>query len=106
MGPSRLLYALALAGPACGSPFPSPGAAQVATLRARDPEVRLANLERGRTLYLAKCGGCHLLIEPARFAPEAWPPKIARMQSESKVHLAAAELKDIERYLLVASAAR
>jgi hypothetical protein len=103
---SRLLYVLALAGSACGSSFPNPGAAEVGALRVRDPGVGLADLERGRALYLGKCGGCHLLIEPARFSPDAWPPKIERMQSEGKVRLASAELKDIERYLVSVSAAR
>ena len=94
----------ALLAAGCVSAFPRPGTAEVAALHGTDPGARLEDLERGRSLYLSKCGGCHLLIEPAKHAPDAWPAKVQRMQSEGKVHLAAGELRDIERYLAGVSA--
>ena len=75
-------------------------------LRAKDPGARLEDLARGRSLYLAKCGSCHLLFPPSKFAPDAWPAKVSRMQAERKVHLAPDEQKDIERYLVAVSTAR
>jgi len=103
LGPGLLASALACS--ACGAPFPSPGAAQLGALRAKDPGARIEDLEHGRSLYLAKCGGCHLLVVPTKFAPEAWPAKVARMQSEKRVHLAPDELRDIERYVVAVSGA-
>jgi hypothetical protein len=92
-----------VAAVACSTGFPSPGNAEVAALKARDPAVRLEDLERGRSLYLAKCSGCHLVIEPRKFAADAWPEKIQRMQNERRVHLAPDELSDIERYVVATS---
>ena len=93
---------LALAS-GCGSPFPHPTSAAVATLRPTDPSARLEDLERGRTLYMGKCGACHLLHPPATIAPDEWPGKVRLMQSEGHVHLADDELRDIIRYVRAAS---
>jgi mono/diheme cytochrome c family protein len=98
-----LASSLGAAAAACATPFPHPGAAEVGVLRARDPEARLENLEHGRALYLGKCGGCHLVIEPARFPADAWPAKVERMNQERRVTLAPDELEDITRYLVAAS---
>lgn len=89
---------------ACGSSFPHPSSADVATLRPSDPAVRLEDLERGRTLYMGKCGSCHLLHAPATIAPEEWPGKVTGMRSEGRVHLEDDEVRDIIRYLRSASA--
>jgi hypothetical protein len=87
----------------CASPFPHPSSADVATLRPTDPNARLEDLERGRTLYMGKCGSCHLLHPPSTIAPDEWPGKVGRMQSEGRVHLADDELRDIIRYVRAAS---
>jgi len=93
----------ALVAAACSSAFPSPGNAELGVLRTTDPGVRAADLEHGRALYLAKCGNCHLLIEPAKFDPGVWPTQVERMQREGRVHLGAADQRDIERYLVATS---
>jgi len=87
----------------CGSPFPHPSSADVAALRPSDPAAKLEDLEQGRTLYMSKCSSCHLLHAPATIAPDAWPGKVARMQSEGRVHLSEDELRDIVRYVRAAS---
>ena len=92
----------ALAG--CSSAFPSPGTAEVGAAKLRDPAARQEDLVHGRDVYLGKCGGCHLLIEPGKFASEAWPEKVERMQEERRVHLQPDELRDLVRYLVGASA--
>lgn len=100
----RLLFAVPLAAAAaCATPFPHPGTAEVGALHARDPGARLEDLEHGRSLYLGKCGGCHLVIEPARFPADVWPEKVERMNQERRVTLAPDELRDITRYLVAAS---
>lgn len=100
----RRLLAFALLGGGCSSAFPPPGAAEVSALKQRDPSARVENLEHGRALYFGKCGGCHLLIEPAQFAADVWPEKVERMQGERRVHLDADEARDLVRYLVGASA--
>ncbi len=104
MRPAPLLLVFALAGTGCGSAFPPPGAAEVGAVKERDPAARVENLEHGRALYLGKCGGCHLLIEPGQFAADAWPEKVERMQGERRVHLEPDEARDLVRYLVGASA--
>jgi mono/diheme cytochrome c family protein len=97
-----LLVVSALAG--CASAFPPPGSAEVGAAKLRDPEAREQDLVHGRDLYLGKCGGCHLLIEPGKFASDVWPGKVERMQQERRVHLEPDELRDLVRYLVGASA--
>jgi mono/diheme cytochrome c family protein len=75
----------------------------VSALQARDPEVRVENLEHGRSLYLQKCSSCHRLYEPASLSPDAWPDKVAGMQREGRVHLTDEELTDMLRYLRATS---
>ena len=97
-----LLVVAALAG--CSSAFPPPSSAEVAAAKLTDPTAREQDLVHGRDVYLGKCGGCHLLIEPGKFASETWPGKVERMQQERRVHLEQDELRDLVRYLVGASA--
>ncbi|HTQ04083.1 MAG TPA: hypothetical protein VMI54_09505 [Polyangiaceae bacterium] len=95
---------LALAGAACAAALPPPSAAEVSAVKSRDPAARAENLEHGHALYLGKCGSCHVLIEPARFAADDWPAKVERMLEEKRVHLDTDEARDLVRYLVGASA--
>jgi mono/diheme cytochrome c family protein len=96
-----LLVASALIG--CASAFPQPGTAEVGAVKLHDPTARVEDLAHGRSVYLGKCGGCHLLIEPGKFASDVWPEKVERMQEERRVHLEADEARDLVRYLVGAS---
>lgn len=97
------LAALTLAALGCASPLAHPTSAEVVALRPIDPGVELADLERGRELYLSKCSSCHQLHEPSLFTPEAWPGKVHAMQQERRVHLSDPEALDMIRYLRAAS---
>lgn len=100
-----LLVTAALAATACGaSAFPTPGSAEVGAVNIHDPSARVEDLAHGRSVYLGKCGGCHLLIEPGKFASDVWPEKVERMQEEKRVHLEPGEVRDLVRYLVGASA--
>jgi hypothetical protein len=100
-----LLVTASVAATACGaSAFPPPGTAEVGAVKVRDPSARVEDLAHGRSLYLGKCGGCHLLIEPGKFASDVWPEKVERMQEEKRVHLEPGEARDLVRYLVGASA--
>lgn len=97
-----LLVASALIG--CAASLPKPGTAEVAAAKLHDPTARVEDLNHGRSVYLGKCGGCHLLIEPGKFASDVWPEKVDRMLEEKRVHLDASEVRDLVRYLVGASA--
>src|SRR4051812_10629730 len=97
------LAALALSAFGCVSPFAHPTSAEVVALRPIDPGVELADLERGRELYLSKCSSCHQLHAPSLFTPDAWPDKVHAMQREGRVHLSDPEAMDMIRYLRAAS---
>jgi mono/diheme cytochrome c family protein len=98
---SFFLGVLGVAG--CGAPFPHPGSAEVQVLAPSDAAVTVDALERGRSLYLAKCGACHMLYEPKAFSAAAWPNNVARMRNEKRVHLSDDDATDIVRYLRAAS---
>jgi mono/diheme cytochrome c family protein len=98
------LLAGALVLVACAAALPEPTAADLALARADDPDVALADLERGRAVYGKRCGSCHALRSPAERPPEAWPVEVTRMQTAHAVRLTTDEERDIVRYLRAASA--
>lgn len=82
-------------------PFPQPtdvGAAQV-----RWPGTTQADLERGRSVYVSRCGSCHFLHRPSELAPGRWPGVVAKMAPRAK--LSPGESTDVVRYLVVLAAA-
>ncbi|HEX4422058.1 MAG TPA: hypothetical protein VH165_29300 [Kofleriaceae bacterium] len=77
----------------CGGGLPpaTPGDA----MRAH---VQLADLEHGRSLVSAKCGGCHAPPLPAAHAGGDWPRSLDEMAVRS--HLDVAQRQLIEAYLV------
>ena len=92
---------------ACGgsSPFPKPTAADQARGSAHFPDVTLTELSEGRTLYMSRCGSCHVLKRPVELAPEQWQVEVTEMRSKNGVKLSDAEAQAIIRYLTVAATA-
>jgi mono/diheme cytochrome c family protein len=86
----------------CVSAFPAPTVTDVDRARTDFPDVTLEDLEKGRELYLAKCGACHRLKAPSELAPSAWPHAVADMADEA--HLDDDERDAIVRYLVTMSA--
>jgi hypothetical protein len=84
---------------ACGAPPPHATPADVE--RAASPTT-LEELERGRTRYIERCGGCHRPYEPAKYAPANWPEHVNEMAERAK--LAAGDRRLIELYLVTLSA--
>jgi len=76
----------------------APVATQADAVRAG---VALADLEHGRSLYLARCSSCHLAPDPASKAPAQWPDKIAEMRT--RAHLDDAEARQVQMYLVTVS---
>ncbi len=62
-----------------------------------------ARLETGRHIYAARCKGCHVLLPPEQFAPEAWPEQLAKMAPEATPPLSEAEQAAVLDYLQAVS---
>ena len=92
--------------PACGgSAVPQPTAADAARGSARFPDLTLNELSHGRTLYLSRCGSCHVLKRPAELPPEQWQVEVTDMRNKNGVKLSDAEAQAIVRYLSLAATA-
>jgi mono/diheme cytochrome c family protein len=91
---------------ACGGPaMPEPTVADASRGSARFPDLTLAELQQGRTLYLSRCGSCHALKRPAELSPEQWRTEVDDMRNNNGVTLSDAEARAIVRYLAVAATA-
>lgn len=95
---------VALALWACGgSAVPEPTAADATRASAHFPDVTLSELSHGRTLYLSRCGSCHVLRRPAELAPEQWQGEVDEMRTKNGVKLSDGEARAILRYLVMAA---
>lgn len=83
----------------CAASLPSPNPTHLSAARAQDPSATSEDLSRGRSLYVAKCGSCHTLIHPVRFAAERWGQEVQEMQANQGVKLDAFEVRAIVLYL-------
>jgi len=92
--------------PACGgSAVPEPTAADAARGSAHFPNLTLSELSHGRTLYVSRCGSCHVLKRPAELPPEQWQVEVTDMRNKNGVKLSDAEAQAIVRYLSLAATA-
>jgi len=104
MWPMSLASVLTL-GVACTT-VQIPQATEIDVKRAalRRPRTTLADLERGRTLYLSRCTSCHRPIEPMGFRAQEWPGYVAEMQERARLGQDEAEL--VVLYLVTMAAQR
>ena len=93
---------LAVASVACAPALPAPSAAGAKRLANRWPNVALADLERGRTLYAGRCASCHRLFDPASFSAARWEKELAEMRE--RAGLDQAEERSILQYLVSVAA--
>jgi len=70
---------------ACATLAPHPTVEDVARAPTRSPAVTLADLERGRSLYLGRCSSCHHAFEPASKSVDSWPAYIDKMKQRAKL---------------------
>lgn len=96
-----LLLGLALWN-ACAGNVPHPSPAQAEAIQQRWPGTTQADLNRGRQLYVARCGGCHNLYPPSAFAADLWPEIMEKMAARSR--LTRQEHEEILRYLVAVTA--
>lgn len=91
---------------ACSGPaMPQPTAADASRGAAQFPDLTLAELSQGRSLYLGRCGSCHALKRPAELSPSQWEHEVGEMREKNGVKLTDAEAQAIVRYLAVAATA-
>ncbi len=97
------LLALA-ASLACTAALPhaTPPLAQAA--KAQWPGTTVADLERGRTLYVRRCSGCHNLYLAEAYGAEEWPALVGSMSARAR--LAPDERRDVTRFLVTLSRER
>ena len=88
---------------ACSAGLPHPNNQHLTAARQSEPNVSLADLDRGRSLYVQKCGSCHALRDPSSLPPEQWRHEIDEMESKQGVRLKSDEQQDIYRYLAAVS---
>jgi hypothetical protein len=68
------------------------------------PGTTVESLERGRSLYVRRCSGCHNLILPRAFPPDRWPAQVDDMAQ--KVRLGPGERDDVVRFLVAVASDR
>lgn len=91
---------------ACGgSAVPEPTAADASRGSAHFPDLTLGELHQGRSLYVSRCGSCHVLKRPAELLPEQWQVEVDEMRSKNGVKLSDGEARAIVRYLAIAATA-
>lgn len=77
---------LAVALAACGAAaVPAAAQSDVARLAEKYPETTLAELQRGRELYLSRCTSCHAPVDPASIEPERWPRQVGEMSERARL---------------------
>jgi mono/diheme cytochrome c family protein len=79
------MRAALLALAACTKPVPTPTTIDVTRANAAGAQVTLAALERGRALYVQRCGNCHQPYQPSDYPPAAWPRHVDEMAERAKL---------------------
>jgi hypothetical protein len=94
--PAAILMRAALIAAMLGACAGGPPAA-TANDAAR-ANLQLADLEHGRSLMMAKCGGCHRAPMPADHRAADWPRSLDEMSARAKLDVMQRQL--IEQYLV------
>jgi mono/diheme cytochrome c family protein len=69
----------------CAGQVPQATALQAQWAVQRWPGTTPETLVSGRTLYIAKCSGCHTLRLPSVYSQERWPVILDKMQKRAKI---------------------
>jgi cytochrome c5 len=94
-----VLLAAALLATGCATTaLPRPTEANAQAAQARWPDASLAELDKGRSIYLAKCSACHDPERPQAHAAAEWPGLVAKMRDRAGLDDDEARL--VERYVV------
>lgn len=96
---AAVIAALASVLSACASgQVPRPSQEHLRAARERWPDMEPGSLERGRELYVARCGGCHNLYPPKSIPAAQWTEIVDRMSG--RAGMAAEEARLVLCYLV------
>lgn len=78
---------LLLAGSAAcaSSQLPQPTSVHAKRASATWPNVTVADLNQGRSLYVGRCGACHQLYEPGSYGEREWSHQLAEMRERAQL---------------------
>jgi mono/diheme cytochrome c family protein len=101
--PARRLATLSLVASlgvtaGCAAALRHPAPQDALLVAPRWPGTTLDDLERGRSLYVRRCSGCHTLVLPGAHPPEEWPRLVDEMAAKGR--LRSGERDDVVRFLV------
>lgn len=80
------LGAVLMGAVACGaSSAPEPRQADVVRVEQQFPGTTLAELEKGRRVYLSRCTSCHAPVPPASIPAQRWPHEVEEMSERARL---------------------
>jgi mono/diheme cytochrome c family protein len=97
----RFVLALVLLAGCAGVNAPPVNDAMAGRAQSGFPGITVAELGRGRDLYLGRCGGCHTLVAPEAHSDAEWPGLVGEMKERAK--LEDDEQRLVTAYLIAAS---
>ncbi len=98
MTPKLLLFLLISLLSGCTGALPAVTADTALLAQTLWPDATQAQLEQGRSMYVARCGGCHALVPPGRRSPDQWRSDVSEMAP--KARLSPDESLAVLRYLV------
>ena len=94
---AKIVCAAAMVLAACAGTLPEVSPAAVQRASALWPGIGDERLSAGRTLFIAKCSGCHSLPQPSLYSGDDWKVKLDEMAARAK--LSREETEQIYQYL-------
>ena len=82
----------------CASQVPHATPQQIEAALQNWPGIDAETLDRGRSVYVARCSGCHNLYPPVSIEAAKWPGIVDDMSERSG--LSAGQKEDLLRYLV------
>ena len=93
----KIICAAAMVLAACAGTLPEVTSSAVQRASARWPGIGEEQLSAGRTLYVAKCSGCHSLPQPSLYSGDEWKTKLDEMAERAK--LSRGETEQVYQFL-------
>lgn len=92
------LVAAALTAGGCAAALRQATPEDAVRLAPQWPGTTLEDVQRGRSLYVRRCSGCHNVYLPRAFPPSRWPGLVDEMAV--KARLGPGERDDVVRFLV------
>ncbi len=77
---SWLIAMVVLASGCASLPPPIPNELQLMKAQQSKPDVTMASLQQGRTLFLGRCGSCHAPPAPSERSAQAWRGEVQEIE--------------------------